>query len=89
MADPKRFIFKGKSVTYTGAFVEFYNWRNCKQVYEIYEMIELEKMRALTIENPRNLGTYWMIEISLILHSTHMVPRNQNKFVFYINNYSD
>ena len=28
-----------------------------------------------------------MIEISSVLHNAHMVPRNQDKFVFYVNNY--
>ena len=50
-------------------------------------MIKLEKMHISTIENPHNFGTYWMIEISLVLCSVHMVPRDQNKFMFYVNNY--
>ena len=44
MADPESFTLKGKPVTYTGAFVELYNWSNCGQVHKIYEIIELEKM---------------------------------------------
>ena len=89
VADPERFTPKGKPVTYTGAFVELYNWRNGGQVHEIHGMIELEKMRASTAENPRNLGAYRIIEISLVLHSAHVVPRDQDKFVFYVNNYID
>ena len=30
-----------------------------------------------------------MIEISLVLHSAHVAPKDQNKFVFYVNNYID
>ena len=52
-------------------------------------MIELEKICALTAENPRNLGAHWIIEILLVLRSVYVVPRNQDKFVFYINNYID
>ena len=52
-------------------------------------MIEFEKMRALTVENSRNLGTYRIIEISSVLYSAHMVPKDQNKFVFYVNHYID
>ena len=89
MADPERFTPKGKPVTYTGAFVERYNWRNGGQVHEIHEMIELEKMRASTAKNLRNLGAHWIIEISLILRSTHVIPGDQDKFVFYVNNYID
>ena len=52
-------------------------------------MIELEKMSALTVENPCNLDTHRMIEISSVLRSAYVVPRNQDKFVFYVNNYID
>ncbi len=52
-------------------------------------MIELEKMRALIAENPHNLGAHRIIEISLILRSAHVVPRDQDKGVFYVNNYID
>ncbi len=55
---------KGKPVTYIGAFVELYNWRNRGQVHEIHAMIELEKMRASIAKNSRNLGAHWIIEIS-------------------------
>ena len=89
VADLKRFIPKGKPVTYIGAFVELYNSRNSRQVHEIHKIIELKKMRALTVENPRNLGTHRIIEILLVLRSVHIVPRDQNKFVFYVNNYID
>ncbi len=89
IADPEQFTLKGKPVTQTGAFVELYNCKNRKQVHEIHGMIEFKKMRVLTVENSRNLGAYRMIEISLLLHNAHMVPRHQDKFGFYINNYID
>ena len=44
-------------------------------------------MRALIAKKPCNLGVYWIIEISLILYSTHFIPKDQDKFVFYVNNY--
>ena len=87
MVDQEWFTVKGKPVTYIEAFVKFYNWRNRRQVHEIHGMIELERIRALTIENPRNLGTHWMVEISSVLHSAYLLPRNQDRFVFYVNNY--
>ncbi len=58
VADPKQFTPKGKSVIYTGAWVELYNWRNYGQVYEIHGMIELEKICALIAENPHNLDAH-------------------------------
>ncbi len=89
VADPERFTLKGKPVIYTGAFVEVYNWRNRGQVHEIHGIIELEKMRTLITENPRNLGAHRIIEISLVLRSAHVVPRDQDEVVFYVNNYID
>ncbi len=89
MADPKWFTLKGKPVIYTGTFVELYNWRNCGQVYEIHGMIELEKMRASIAKNLRNLGAHRINEISSVLFSTHVVSRDQDKVVFYVNNYID
>ena len=87
MADLERFTPKGKPVIYTGALVELYNWRNHEQVHEIHGIIELEKICVLIAENLCNLGTYWIIEISLVLCSAHVALRDQDKVMFYINNY--
>ena len=46
-------------------------------------------MCALITENPCNLDAYWIIEISSVLHSIYVIPRDQNKFMFYVNNYID
>ena len=89
VANPEQFTPKGKPVIYTGALVELYNWKNLGQVYEIYEMVEFEKIRALIAKNPCNLGICWIIEIFLVLRSTEVIPRDQNKIVFYVNNYID
>ncbi len=89
VVNPKRFTPKNKLVTYTGALVELYNWKNHGQVHKIHRMIELEKMRGLITENLCNLGAHWIIEISLVLHSTHMVSKDQDNVVFCVNNYID
>lgn len=49
-------------------------------------MIRLKKMCALTTKNFRNLGAHQIIEIVLVLRNLHMVFRDKDKFVFYINN---
>ncbi len=46
-------------------------------------------MRALIAENSCNLGAHRIIEISSILCSAHVVPKDQDKVVFYVNNYID
>ena len=52
-------------------------------------MVELEKICALTAKNPHNRGIFQIIEISLILHNAYVILRDQDKFVFYDNNYID
>ena len=89
VVDPEQFTPKDKPVIYTGAFVELYIWKNSEQVHEIHKIIELEKMRTLTMENSRNLGAHRIINISLVLRNAYVVLRDQVKFVFYINNYID
>ena len=51
--------------------------------------MELEKMLALTAENPCNLGVHQIIEISLVLRIAHMICKDQDKFVIYVSNYID
>ena len=89
VADPERFTAKNKPITYTRAFVELYKWRNSRQVHKIYKMVELDKWHALMAENPCNLSAHCIIEVSLVLHSANVVPRDQDKMVFYVNNYID
>ena len=50
-------------------------------------MIEFEKMCTLNIGNLYYLGVYQMIEILSSLYSPYIVAKDQDKFVFYINNY--
>ena len=87
MADPRWFTLKKKQVIYSRAFVELYNWKNNGQIHEIYRIIELEKTRTLTMKNLRNLSAHRIIERSLVLCNAQMVFGNQDKFVFYVNNY--
>ena len=67
IADLEQFILKSKPVIYTRAFVQLYNWKNHEQVHEIYTMIELKKMYALTVKNHYNLSAHWIIEMLLVL----------------------
>lgn len=82
VADSEIFTSKSKSVTYTGAFLELYNWTDHGQFHKIYRMMKLEKMHDLTSKNPHNLGFYWIIEISSVLFIAHVIPRDEKKFVF-------
>lgn len=87
MIDLKQFILKSKLVIYTKIFVELYNESNNKQVDKILKMIEFEMICVLTIKNGCNYGAYQIIEISLILYSIYMILKNQEKFIFCVNNY--
>lgn len=64
-----------------------YNWRNRGHVHEIYIIVELEKWCTSTAENPCNLDAHRIVKISLILRSAYVVPRDQERIVFYVNNY--
>lgn len=50
-------------------------------------MIKLEKIYASIADNPLNLGAYQIIEILLVLHWTHVISSDENKFISYMNNY--
>ena len=52
-------------------------------------MVEIDKWHILTAENLYNLDAHHIIEVSLILRSAYIIPRDQNKMVFYVNNYID
>lgn len=49
MANLKRFIFNAKLIIYTQIFVKYYKWKNYRQIYKIYGIIKLKKMRVLII----------------------------------------
>lgn len=50
-------------------------------------MIELKKIYGLAIQNLYNLGVYQIIKILLVLYNIYVASNNQDKFIFYINNY--
>lgn len=87
VVDPKRFTLKNILVIYIGTFVKSYNWKKSGQIYEIHKMIEFEKMRTLIAKNSRNLDDYKIIKILLVLCKAYIIFSDQNKFLFYINNY--
>lgn len=89
MANLECFTFNNKPVTYTQAFLELYNWRKYEHDHGIYKKIELEKMCTSTAKNLYSLSAHSIIKISLVLYSAYMVLKNQNKFIFYANNYID
>lgn len=49
---------RSKLVIYTGVFVKLYNLKNCEQIHEIYGIIELEKIFALTTKNLCKLNVH-------------------------------
>lgn len=87
VADPEWFTAKDKPITYIEAFVELYKQKNRRQVHEIYGMVELDKWHASTAKNPRNLRAHRIIEVSLVLRSVYVVSKDQDRMVFYVNNY--
>ena len=37
-------------------------------------------------ENPCNLDAHCIIKVFSVLYSAHIIPKDQNRIVFYINN---
>lgn len=89
MADLEGFIQKAKLITYIRVFIEVCNWRNREQVHKIHNLIKVKKIGALIAKNLYDLSTHQIIEISIVLYNTDIVPKNEDKIVFYINNSID
>lgn len=58
-------------------------------MYEIYKMVKLKKWSISIAQNLYILGTSCIIKIFVVLHSGHIMPGDQEKTVFYVNNYID
>lgn len=52
-------------------------------------MAELEKYLISKVENSLNLDVQWFYKLLSILQSAHVMPKNNNGNVFYVNNYID
>ena len=87
IADLEKFTDKGKPITYIGVYVKLYNKKNNGQVYEIHGIVELKKMYASIAKYLYNFGAHYIVEISSILCSIYVVPKDQEKIVFNVNNY--
>ncbi len=89
LADQQQLDQKRKSVIYTGAFVEIYNWRYRRLVHETHGIVELEKYPISRVENLLNPGNQKFYKISKVLQSTYIVLRNIESNTSYLNNYID
>lgn len=56
-------------------------------MHKIHGIVELENWRTLTVQNFRIFDANHVIKISLILHVAYVVLKDQEKTVFYVNNY--
>lgn len=80
---------KGKPITYTRVFVELYKYKNHGQVHKIHKIVEFEKWHVSMAENFHNIGINCIIEVFLILHNIYAILKNQEKMIFFLNNYID
>ena len=83
VADLKQFTDKNKLIIYIKAFVELYNWRNRKQVYEIHRIVELEKIHALTTKHLCNFDTHCIIKY-LQFCIVHILSLEIRKRLYFI-----
>ena len=52
-------------------------------------MAKLEMYPTLKAETFLNLNAYWFYKISSILQNVHIMPKDNDGNVFYVNNYID
>lgn len=69
--------------------MELYKWGKYRQVHEIHEIVELEKWHVSMVENSRKLDAHHIIEVSLLLCNGHIVPKDYDRAIFYVNKYID
>lgn len=78
---------KEKPVMYIRVFVEIYNQRYRKLVYETHGMVEFEKYPISRVESPLNLGGQQLYKISKVLPIAHVMLRDTETNTSYLNNY--
>ena len=72
---------------YTKAFLEIYNWYFRGLVYKTYGIVKLEYYLISKVENPLNLSSQQFYKIFEVLQSAHIVLRDIEDNIFYLNNY--
>lgn len=60
-----------------------------RKVYKIYEIVEFEKWCISIAKNLHNLDTHHIVKISPILSNAYIIPRDQIKIIFHVNNHID
>lgn len=51
--------------------------------------MKFEKQRTSIIENSLIFGIHYIVEISSVFCNVYVVPWNQKRIIFYVNNYID
>lgn len=69
--------------------LEMYNWRNSELVHQTHGMVELENYQISKAENSLNLGAHRFYKISKVLRNAHVVARDIDGNIFYVNNHID
>lgn len=78
-----------KPIIYAWAFVEIYNQCSRRLVYETHGMVNLEKYLISKAENYLSLGDQQFYIIFEIVQSVHVVLKDIEDNILYLNNYID
>jgi len=87
--DHQRPNSKGRPQRYTGALFELKRWINRGATHPVHGMHEVENFPPNTSQNSRLLGPRRFYDLSHIIRSAHLVPANQARTRFYVNNFID
>lgn len=72
---------------YIKIFVEIYSWRYKKLVYKTYRIIDLEKFPISRVINLLNPDVQQFYNISEILQSVYIVPKDIESYTSNVHNY--
>ena len=87
--DHERKDDRGKCMKYPGIFLEMLKWRNSGDPFRSHGMLEVEIQQASKSVHPRKLVGQRIYDISTVIRSAHLVPKDLNQTIFYVNNFID
>ena len=89
VVDHERRDDQNKYRRYSGVFLERFKWKNQGVPLQSHGMLEVEVQPASKSLHPRKLGGRRAYDISVVIRSAHLVPKDTELTTFYVNNFID
>ena len=87
--DHERKDDQNKYRRYSGVFLERLKWRNQGLPFQSHGMLEVEVQPASKSLHTRKLGARRAYDISVVIRSARLVPKDPQLTTFYVNNFID